>query len=145
MLCVKGGFEILEVQIRSASDLAQQEWKKTDVAMMNYEQLKYFCMAPQARQKCVSAENKIVWEWFDFWSFGRLTEYAAVVSCASVTQQYPYIGSCIDVWRTCKKCLQKLVLSPTYYWLIASGHAASCYGKSMAMATSMNKVHFVHS
>ena len=46
-------------------------------------------------------------------------EYAAVVSRASVAQQYPYIGSCIDVRRTCtrsfsvvsftqlkKKCLQ---------------------------------------
>ena len=30
-------------------------------------------------------------------------EYAAVVSRTSVTQQYPYIGSCIDVWRTCTK------------------------------------------
>ena len=72
MLCVKGGFEILKVQIRSASDLAQQEWKKTDVAMMNYEQLKYFSMAPPARWKCVSAENKIVWEWFDLRSFGTV-------------------------------------------------------------------------
>ena len=67
MLCVKGGFEILKVQIKSASDLAQQEWKKTDVAMTNYEQLKYFRMAPPARRKCVS---QIVWEWFDFRSFG---------------------------------------------------------------------------
>ena len=65
MLCAKGGFEILKTEIRSASDLAQQEWKETDVAMMNYEQLKYLCMALSARQKCVSAENKIVWEWFD--------------------------------------------------------------------------------
>ena len=79
------------------------------------------------------------------------SEYAAVVSCASVTQQYSYIGSCIDVWKTCtksfsvvsftqlkKKCLQKLVLSPTsptHYWLIASAHATSYYGTSMAMAT----------
>ena len=49
------------------------------------------------------------------------TEYAAVVSRASVAQQYPYIGSCINVRQTCtrsfsvvrftqlkKKCLQKL-------------------------------------
>ena len=72
MLCVIGGFEIFRIQIRSASDLAQQEWKKTDVATMNYEQFKYFRMAPPARRKCVSAENKIVWEWFDFRSFDRL-------------------------------------------------------------------------
>ena len=51
-----------------------------------------------------------------------------------------------------KKCLQMLVLSktsPTHYWLIASACAVSCYGKSMAMATSMNNIwiiiHFVHS
>ena len=84
------------------------------------------------------------------------TEYAAVVLRTSVAQQYPYIGSCINVRKTCtrnfsvvrftqlkKKCLQKLVLSPTsptHYWLIASVHAASYYGKSMAMATPMNKV-----
>ena len=92
------------------------------------------------------------------------TEYAAVVSRASVAQQYPYIGSCINVRQTCtrsfsvvsftqlkKKCLQKLVLFPTastHYWLIASARAASCYGKSMAMAACMNKVwiiiNFVH-
>ena len=88
-------------------------------------------------------------------------EYTAVVSRVSVAQQYSYIGSCIDVRRTCtgsfsivqlkKKCLQKLVLSPTsptHYWLIASVRTASCYGKCMAMAASMNKVwiiiHFIH-
>ena len=59
-------------------------------------------------------------------------EYAAVLSCASVTQQYPYIGSCIDVRRTCtrsfsivsftqlkKKCLQKLTylaVDKVYYY-----------------------------
>ena len=75
MLCVKGGFEILEVQNKKCySNLAQQEWKKTDVPMMNYEQMKYFRMAPPARWKCVSAENKIVWEWFDFRSFGWSTD-----------------------------------------------------------------------
>ena len=79
-------------------------------------------------------------------------EYAAVVSRECVAQQYPYTGSCIDVRRSFsvvsftqlkKKCLQKLVLFPTastYYWLIASARAASCYGKSMAMAACMNKV-----
>ena len=30
-------------------------------------------------------------------------DYAAVVLRASVTQQYPYIGSCRDVRRTCTK------------------------------------------
>ena len=69
------------------------------------------------------------------------TEFAAVhvVSRASIAQQYPYIGSCIDVRQSCtrsfsvaklkKKCLQKFVLSltSTYYWLIVSAHAASCY------------------
>ena len=84
------------------------------------------------------------------------TKFVAVVTCASVAQQYPYIGSCIDVRRTCtrsfsvasftqlkKKCLQKLVLSltsSTHYWLIVSARAASCYSKSMAVAASMNKV-----
>ena len=83
-------------------------------------------------------------------------EHAAVVSRASIAQQYPYIGSCIDVRRTCtrsfsfvsftqlkKKCSQKLVLPPTsstHYWLIASTRAASSYGRSMAMAAIMNKV-----
>ena len=59
-------------------------------------------------------------------------EYAAVVSRASTTQQYPYIGSCIDVWQTCtksfsvvsftqlkKKCLQKLTslaVDEVYYY-----------------------------
>ena len=70
MLRVKWGFEILKVEISSVSGLAQQKWKKTDVAMMNYEQLKYFRMVLPARRKCVSAENKIGWEWFDFRSFG---------------------------------------------------------------------------
>ena len=58
-LCVKGGFEILKLEIRSASDLAEQERRKTDVAMMNYEQLKYtnLRLAPPAKRKCVSAEN----------------------------------------------------------------------------------------
>ena len=82
-------------------------------------------------------------------SVGR--EYAAVVLRASVAQQYPYIGSCIDVRRTCtgsfsvvsftqlkKKYSQKLVFSPTsrtYYWLIASARAAGCYGKVMTSFT----------
>ena len=59
-------------------------------------------------------------------------EYAAVVSRANVAQQYPYIGSCIDVRRTCtrsfsvvsftqlkKKCLQKLTslfVDEVYYY-----------------------------
>ena len=59
-------------------------------------------------------------------------EYAAVVSCVSATQQYPYIGSCTDVWQTCtksfsvvsftqlkKKCLQKLTslaVDEVYYY-----------------------------
>ena len=67
------------------------------------------------------------------WRFPSVSrEYAAVVLCASVTQQYPYIGSCIDVRRTCtrsfsivsftqlkKKCLQKLtslVVDEMYYY-----------------------------
>ena len=82
------------------------------------------------------------------------TKFAAVVSRASIAQQYPYIGSCIDVRRSRtrsfsvasftqpkKKCLQKLVLSltsSTYYWLIVSARAASCYGKSMAVASMNN-------
>ena len=102
----------------------------------------------------LSSELRSVRSLGRFPSVGR--EYAAVVSRESVAQQYPYISSCIDVIRTCtgsfsvlsftqlkKKCLQKFVLSPTsptYYWLIASARAASCYGKSMAMAASMNKV-----
>ena len=60
-------------------------------------------------------------------------EYAAVVSRASIAQQYPYIGSCIDVRRTCtkgfsvmsftqlkKKCLLKLVLFPTSLLITSS-------------------------
>ena len=59
-------------------------------------------------------------------------EYATVVSRASVAQQYPYKGSCIDVRRTCtksfsvvsftqlkKKCLQKLTslaVDEVYYY-----------------------------
>ena len=59
-------------------------------------------------------------------------EYAAVVSRASVAQQYPYTGSCIDVRQTCtrsfdivrftqlkKKCLQKLTslaVDEVYYY-----------------------------
>ena len=60
------------------------------------------------------------------------TKFATVVSCASVAQQYPYIGSCIDVRQTCtrsfsiasftqlkKKCLQKLTslaVDEVYYY-----------------------------
>ena len=62
-------------------------------------------------------------------------EYAAVVSRTSVTQQYPYIGSCIDVRQTCtrsfsvvsftqlkKKSSQKLtslVVDEVYYYSFA--------------------------
>ena len=41
---------------------------------------------------------------------------------------------------TKEKVFTKACALPTYYWLIASARAASCYGKSMAMAACMNKV-----
>ena len=115
MLCVKGGFEILKVQIKSASDLAQQEWKKTDVAMTNYEQLKYFRMAPPARRKCVSAENKIVWEWFDFRSFDL-----GVTSKKLLTDQMfaePLKGHCCPAQVTRDVCyLIKVLVLASMRW-----------------------------
>ena len=83
------------------------------------------------------------------------TEYAAVVSRTSVAQQYPYIGSCINVRQTCtrsfsfvrftqlkKKCLQKLVLSPTsaHYWLIAMRAPPVAMVRVWLWAATMNKV-----
>ena len=60
------------------------------------------------------------------------TEFAAVVLRASVAQQYPYIGSCIDVRRTCtrsfsvvsftqlKKSVYKILCSPLLLLFITS-------------------------
>ena len=69
-------------------------------------------------------------------------EYIAVVSRASITQQYQYIGSCIDVSRTCtrsfsvmsftqlkKKCFKKLTSLAVYevyyysYFIHRRGHS----------------------
>ena len=62
----------------------------------------------------LSSELRSVRSLQHFLSVSR--KYTAVVSRVSVTQQYPYMDSCIDVRRTCsvvsftqlkKKCLQK--------------------------------------
>ena len=95
------------------------------------------------------------------------TEYTAVVSHASVAQLrvYPYTGSCIhckcqmnlhEMFHHCEfhttkeKVFTKACTLPNFFYSSLLAHcnarAASCYGKSMAMAATMKIIiNFVHS
>ena len=102
----------------------------------------------------LSSELRSVCSLRRFLSVG--TEYAAVVSHASVAQKYPYICRFLHKCQTNlhekfqrrefhtskEKVFTKVCALLNFYSLPAhcNAHAASCYSKSMAMAATMNKV-----